>query len=84
LGLQLPGGDGGGVERGYYPRRWEEVPNIVFDPAERLKALDHDRVDGEVLYPNTPVANFAFLQADAEFELACVQAYNDALPSGAR
>jgi predicted TIM-barrel fold metal-dependent hydrolase len=69
----------GGVERGYYPVRWEEVPRIVFDPAERLKALDQDRVDGEVLYPNTPVASFAFLQADADFELACVQAHNDAL-----
>ncbi len=69
----------GGVERGYYPLRWEEVPRIVFDPSERLKALDEDRVDGEVLYPNTPVASFAFLQSDAEFELACVQAHNDAL-----
>ena len=69
----------GGVARGYYPRRWKEVPRIVYDPAERLKALDDDRVDGEVLYPNGPVSNFAFLQADAEFELACVQAYNDAL-----
>jgi predicted TIM-barrel fold metal-dependent hydrolase len=69
----------GGVERGYYPRRWEEVPKIVYDPAERLKALDEDRVDGEVLYPNGPISNFAFLQGDAAFELACVQAYNDAL-----
>ena len=69
----------GGVQRGYYPRRWEEVPKIVYGPAERLKALDDDRIDGEVLYPNGPVSNFAFLQADAEFELACVQAYNDAL-----
>jgi predicted TIM-barrel fold metal-dependent hydrolase len=69
----------GGVARGYYPRRWEEVPKIVYDPAERLKALDDDRVDGEVLYPNGPVSNFAFLQADAAFELACVQAYNDGL-----
>jgi predicted TIM-barrel fold metal-dependent hydrolase len=69
----------GGVARGYYPLRWEEVPPIVFDPAERLKALDQDRVDGEVLYPNTPVANFAFLQGDPEFELACVRAHNDAL-----
>jgi predicted TIM-barrel fold metal-dependent hydrolase len=69
----------GGVARGYYPKRWEEVPRIVYDPTERLKALDDDRVDGEVLYPNGPVSNFAFLQADAEFELACVQAYNDSL-----
>jgi len=69
----------GGVERGYYPLRWEEVPPIVYNPAERLKALDQDRVDGEVLFPNTPVQDFAFLQADAAFELACVQAHNDAL-----
>ena len=69
----------GGVERGYYPVRWEEVPAIVYDPAERLRALDHDGIDGEVLFPNTPVQNFAFLQADAAFELACVRAHNDAL-----
>ncbi len=69
----------GGVERGYYPQRWEEVPRKVYDPLERAKALDEDKVDGEVLYPNNPVSNFAFLQADAEYELACVQAYNDAI-----
>jgi uncharacterized protein len=69
----------GGVERGYYPLRWEEVPPIVYDPAARLRALDHDGIDGEVLFPNTPVQNFAFLQADAAFELACVRVHNDAL-----
>ena len=68
----------GGVERGYYPQRWEEVPRKVYDPLERAKALDEDKIDGEVLYPNNPVSNFAFLQADADYELACVQAYNDA------
>jgi predicted TIM-barrel fold metal-dependent hydrolase len=69
----------GGVERGYYPQRWEEVPRKVYEPLERLKALDEDGIDGEVLYPNNPVSNFSFLQGDAEYELACVQAYNDAL-----
>jgi predicted TIM-barrel fold metal-dependent hydrolase len=69
----------GGVERGYYPQRWEEVPAKVYDPAERLKALDEDRIDGEVLFPNTPVQNFSFLYGDPAFELACVQAHNDAL-----
>lgn len=69
----------GGVERGYYPQRWEEVPPKVYVPLERLKALDEDRVDGEVLYPNNPVQNFAFLQDDPTFELVCVKAYNDAL-----
>ncbi|HEY3305724.1 MAG TPA: amidohydrolase family protein [Candidatus Binatia bacterium] len=70
------------MERGEtkcYPQRWEEVPPKVFDPLERLKALDEDGVDGEVLFPNPPVQNFSFLQGDGAFELACVRAYNDAL-----
>ena len=52
---------------------------MVYDPLERLKALDRDGVDGEVLFPNDPVQSATFFQGDAEFELACVQAYNDAL-----
>lgn len=64
-------------KRGYYPQRWEEVPLEVYDPASRLKALDRDGVDAEVLFPNGPGGTF--LYDDQEFELACVQAYNDAL-----
>jgi uncharacterized protein len=63
-----------------YPQRWEEVPRKVYEPLERLKALDEDGVDGEVLYPNDPAGGRFFQFApDAAFELACVQAYNDAL-----
>lgn len=69
----------GGVDRGYYPQRWDEVPRKVYDPIERLKALDSDGIDAEVLFPNTPVQNGTAFYGDAEFELACVQAYNDAL-----
>jgi predicted TIM-barrel fold metal-dependent hydrolase len=61
----------------YYPQRWEEVPLEVYDPANRLKALDRDRVDAEVLFPNGPGGTFFY--GDAEFELACVRTYNDAL-----
>ena len=61
----------------YYPQRWEEVPLEVYDPANRLKALDRDRVDAEVLFPNGPGGTFFY--GDAEFELDCVRAYNDAL-----
>jgi predicted TIM-barrel fold metal-dependent hydrolase len=63
--------------RGYYPQRWEEVPLEVYDPSSRLKALDRDRVDAEVLFPNGPGGTFFY--GDAEFEFACVRAYNDAL-----
>ncbi len=62
-----------------FPQRWEEVPNFVYDPVERLKALDRDHVDGEVLFPNDPIQSATILQGDADFELACVQAYNDGL-----
>ncbi len=64
-------------ERGYYPQRWEEVPLAVYDPAHRLEALDQDRVDAEVLFPNGPGGTFFY--GDPAFELDCVVAYNDAL-----
>jgi len=68
----------GDPTRRTHPRRWEEVPKTVYDPAERLKALDEDGVDGEVLYPNNPVSGHQF-PGDADFELDCVRAYNDAI-----
>src|SRR5688572_24589068 len=66
-------------DRKTFPQYWGEVPSLVYDPVERLKALDRDGVDGEVLFPNDPVQSGTFFQGDAEFELACVQAYNDGL-----
>jgi predicted TIM-barrel fold metal-dependent hydrolase len=66
-----------------YPERWDEVPRTAFDPRERLKALDTDGVDAEVLFPNPPGGSF-FEFGDAEFELDVVRAYNDALIEWAR
>jgi predicted TIM-barrel fold metal-dependent hydrolase len=54
------------------------VPLKVYDPASRLKALDEDGVDAEVLFPNNPTSNFGF-PGDADYELDCVRAYNDAI-----
>ena len=65
--------------RKYFPQHWDEVPSYVYDPTERLSALDKDGVDGEVLFPNDPVQSGTFFQGNAEFELDCVRAYNDAL-----
>jgi predicted TIM-barrel fold metal-dependent hydrolase len=63
-----------------FPQRWDEVPAKVYDPLTRLEALDSDGIDGEVLFPNDPVQGATFFQGDdPEFELASVQAYNDAL-----
>jgi len=51
-------------------------------PMERLKALDADGIDAEVLFPNDPSSFHQY--NDADFELACVQAYNDALAEWTR
>ena len=64
-------------QRSYYPQRWEEVPRKSMSRRNASKALDRDRVDAEVLFPNGPGGTFFY--DDAEFELACVRAYNDAL-----
>ncbi len=68
-----------------YPTRWEEVPRLAYDPAERLKALDTDGVDAEVLFPNTGAPGMVFHGfGDAEFELDAVRAYNDTLSDWVR
>jgi predicted TIM-barrel fold metal-dependent hydrolase len=66
-------------DRAREPQTWDEVPKIAYDPTERLKALDADGVDVTVLYPIVSgLAGETFGRlADAELELACVQAYND-------
>ncbi len=63
--------------RNAYPQHWEEVPAKAYIPNERLKALDADGIDAEVLFPNDPSSFHQY--NDPGFELACVQAYNDSL-----
>ena len=72
----------GDPDRNAYPQRWDEVPAKAFVPIERLKALDADGIDAEVLFPNDPSSFHQY--NDADFELACVQAYNDALAEWTR
>lgn len=67
------------ADRAREPRRWEEVPRMVYSAAERLKAMDLDGVDYSVLYPvvgGLAAETFGKLD-DPDLELACVQAYND-------
>ena len=66
-------------DRNTEPARWDEVPPAAYEPSERLKVMDAAGVDYSVLFPTVAgMAGEAFgrLQ-DSEFELACVQAYND-------
>jgi uncharacterized protein len=67
------------ADRTKNPRRWSEVPASVYDPKERLKAMDGAGIDHAVLYPTVAGAGgqvFGRIE-DPELELACVQAYND-------
>jgi predicted TIM-barrel fold metal-dependent hydrolase len=61
------------------PQSWSEVPAAAHDPAQRLKAMDQDGVDVQVLFPNAPgyaADGFAAIQ-DPALEVACCEAYND-------
>ena len=67
------------AERTKSPQRWVDVPAAVYDPQERLKAMDAAGIDYAVLYPTVSGVGgqiFGRIE-DAELELACVQAYND-------
>lgn len=66
-------------ERARNPQRWSDVPLSVYDPKERLKAMDAAGIDHAVLYPTVAgSAGQVFGRiTDAELELACVEAYND-------
>ncbi|HEY8692889.1 MAG TPA: amidohydrolase family protein [Chloroflexota bacterium] len=66
-----------------WPATWDEVPSRAYDPQERLKALDGDRVDAEVLFPNPPGGSY-YDFGDADFEIEAVRAYNDILSEWAR
>ena len=39
-------------DRNKSPQRWEDVPAAAYDPAQRLRAMDADGVDCQVLYPS--------------------------------
>jgi predicted TIM-barrel fold metal-dependent hydrolase len=63
----------------YFPQRWADLPKKVYDPIERLKAMDEDGIDAEVLFHNTPVQSGYMLTAGADFELDIVKATNDGM-----
>ena len=62
------------------PTRWEEIPKGVYEATERMKFMDIDGVDAEVLYANVSgVSGERFTQTDPDFEEDCIRAYNDGL-----
>ncbi len=60
------------------PRKWEDIPEGVYDAKARLAYMDHDKIDAMVMYANTTgVSGDRFQGMDPEFEFECVRAYND-------
>jgi len=78
----LPGFDPAGYPPAPGTARFDEIRPGCYDPVERLKDMDIDRVWGQLLFPN--YARFAghrfFLGTkDQELGLACLRTYNDYL-----
>ncbi|MGO9057698.1 MAG: amidohydrolase family protein [Candidatus Binataceae bacterium] len=57
---------------------YDSIRKGSFDPVERLKDMDIDGVDAQVLYSNTGTFRLLHL-ADVELQAACMRAYNDFL-----
>jgi predicted TIM-barrel fold metal-dependent hydrolase len=53
---------------------YQSIRPGAFDPHERIKDMDLDGVDAQVLFPN---AFWIFGVADSELQFACIRAYND-------
>jgi uncharacterized protein len=57
---------------------YDSIRKGSFDPVERLKDMDIDGVDAQVLYSNTGTFRLLHI-ADLELQAACMRAYNDFL-----
>lgn len=57
--------------------RWEDVRAEARDADARLAAMDATGVEAEILFPSPRLQNGIALNPDADFQLACVRAYND-------
>lgn len=56
---------------------WEDVRAGGYDPAARIKEMDLDLVDGEILFPSPRLFSAVFAHPDPELHLVMVKAYND-------
>ena len=79
--ISLPGIAAAGALMGDLAQdfRWRDVPRTAYCAADRLRAMDIDRIDYSILYPTVAgLAGERFATiTDPDLELACVQAYND-------
>jgi predicted TIM-barrel fold metal-dependent hydrolase len=55
--------------------KWEDVPTGSYDPYARLKELDEEGIEAELLYTTLGLSMYAMRYV--EFRTACFQAFND-------
>jgi predicted TIM-barrel fold metal-dependent hydrolase len=55
--------------------RWEDVPESAYEPDKRVRELDAEGIEAELIYPTFGLGMFAI--RDPEYRHACFQAYND-------
>lgn len=55
--------------------RWEDVPESAYDPDLRVKELDTEGIEAELIYPSFGLGMFAI--TDRDFRYDCFRAYND-------
>jgi uncharacterized protein len=54
---------------------WADVPAGAYDPLARIKELDAEGIEAELLYTSLGLVMYTI--EDAEFQYACFQAFND-------
>ena len=55
--------------------RWEDVPPGGYDPFARVKEMDAEGIEAELLYTSFGLTMFSI--PDLDFQYACFQAFND-------
>jgi predicted TIM-barrel fold metal-dependent hydrolase len=54
---------------------WENVPEGAYDPQARLRELDEEGIEAELIYTSFGLIMYSI--PDPEFQLACFRAFND-------
>ena len=55
--------------------RWKDVPEAAYDPAYRVRELDREGIEAELLYTTFGLGMFGI--SDRDYRFACLQAFND-------
>ena len=54
---------------------WNDVPEAAYDPVERIREIDREGIEAELIYTSFGLGMFAL--PDLEYRRACMVAFND-------